>query len=115
VTDINTAKIDDAALALLHIGLHDGCGALRRYFTGTRCIDCTRKATSLTRSARPSRSCSPRRDCASLSGYFASCFPRRVNKVRNTAPGDRKSSPTIAKITAWRNYAEALSGIESPS
>ena len=27
MTDINTAKIDDAVLALLYLGLHEGCRA----------------------------------------------------------------------------------------
>jgi hypothetical protein len=31
VTDINTGKIDDAVLALLYLGLHDGCRAWKGF------------------------------------------------------------------------------------
>ena len=54
---LNTDRIDEAVLALLHLGLHND-GRAWKSFDWVRWDGCTRKATSRTRWVRLSRWCS---------------------------------------------------------
>src|SRR3954464_6232278 len=73
--EIDTDRIDEAVLALLYLGLHDGCRAWKG-FDWAAMDRLHGRASSPTRSARPSRWCSPRRGFARPSGCSASCSPR---------------------------------------
>jgi hypothetical protein len=99
VTNINMGKIDDTVLALLYLGLHDGCrawkgfdwDAMHRLHEKGYISDPVGKAKSVVFTEV---------DCASLSGCFASCSPHRRLAKRAFRTRRSENSLRHADITA---------------